>query len=87
MDQKQMLMQMIEYNKSFFDNTFNNLAALQDQMEKAANMLLDQAVWFPGEGKKAVDEWVRAYKKGRENFKSAVDESFRKVETFFAEKA
>jgi len=50
-------------------------------------MYLDQTQGFPEEGKKAVQEWIKAYKKGGEDFKAAVDESFKKVEDFFAEAA
>jgi len=49
---------------------------------------LEQATWLPEQGKKALDEWVQTFKKGREEFKKAVDESFKKVEDFFtSEKA
>jgi hypothetical protein len=40
---------------------------------------------FPEEGKKAVIEWMKAYKKGCDDFKNIVDENFKKVETFFNE--
>jgi hypothetical protein len=76
---------MIQYNKNVFETTFNSMAMLQDQMEKTTDMFLGQAAWLPAEGKKVVEEWLKAYKKGRENFKSAVDESFQKVETFFSD--
>jgi hypothetical protein len=83
MEQKEMMKQMIQLNKTVFENTFNSMAMLQDQMEKATNNFLEQASWLPAEGKKVIEEWVKAYKKGRENFKSSVDESYKKVETFF----
>lgn len=85
MDQKQMLKQMIDFNKTAFDNAFNSMAMLQDQAERMNAMVLEQATWLPKEGKKVIDEWVKAYKKGRENFKSTVEDSFKKVEDFFAE--
>jgi len=83
MEQKNILKQMIEFNKAAFDNTFNALVMLQDQSERMVNMFLEQATWLPDQGKKALDEWVQAFKKGREEFKKAVDESFKKVEEFF----
>jgi hypothetical protein len=30
-----------------------------------------------------INEWVKAYKKGRGDFKKAVDENFKRVEDFF----
>ena len=85
MEQKQIIKQMIQVNKTVFETTLNSMAMLQDQMEKTTNMFLEQTTWLPAEGKKVVEEWLKAYKKGRENLKSSVDESFKKVETFFAE--
>jgi hypothetical protein len=83
MDQKEIVKQMIQYNKTAFENTFNNLVMLQDQMEKTMDMFLKQAAWLPAEGKKVIEEWVKANKKGRENFKNVVDQSFKKVGGFF----
>jgi len=83
MDQKETLKQMIQYNKTVFENTFNSLTMLQDQMEKTMDMFMKQSSWLPAEGKKVVEEYSKAYKTARENFKSAVDESFKKVEGFF----
>ncbi|MGB8719743.1 MAG: hypothetical protein WCD46_10580 [Desulfobacterales bacterium] len=84
MDQKQILKQMIDFNKATFDNTFNAMVMLQEQAERAANTLMEQANWLPEDGKKAINEWVKAYKKGREDFKKVVDENFQKVESFFS---
>jgi uncharacterized coiled-coil DUF342 family protein len=46
---------------------------------------MEQSTSLPEEGKKTLNEWVQAYKTGREQFKKAVDESFGKVEGYFAE--
>jgi hypothetical protein len=83
MDQKETVKQMIQYNKTVFENTFNSLTMVQNQMEKTMDMFMKQSTWLPAEGTKVVDEYSKAYKKARENFKSAVDESFKKVEAFF----
>jgi hypothetical protein len=83
MDQKKMLKQMIDFNNTAFNNSFTTMVTLQEQMEKATNALLDQATWLPEEGKKAIRDWVGAYKEGREKFKSTIDENFKKVEEFF----
>lgn len=83
MDQKTMFKQMIEFNNAAFNNSFNTIVTLQEQMEKATNALMDQATWLPEEGKKALRDWVGACKEGREKFKATVDENFKKVEEFF----
>jgi polyhydroxyalkanoate synthesis regulator phasin len=82
-DSKKVVKQMVDFNKATFDNTFNALIMLQEQAERMANTMLEQANWMPEEGRKAISDWVGAYKKGRTEFKGMVDESFAKVEEFF----
>ncbi len=76
--------QMVEFQKATFDNTFKAMGMVQDQGERMLSMSLNQATWLPEEGKKAIDGWVKSYKKGREDFKKIVDENFGRVEAFFA---
>ena len=83
MDQKDMIKQMINFNRSAFENTFNAMTLLQDQMEKMSMSFMEQATWLPEEGKKLIDEWVSTYKKSRDEFKKEVDQSFSKVEAYF----
>lgn len=87
MEPMKMAKQMIDFNKSSFDNTFNALTMLQEQYERMINSFMDQAVWLPEEGKKALNEWLDSYKKGREAFKETVDTSFKKVEDYFSKTA
>ncbi|MFP3867764.1 MAG: hypothetical protein ACLFUU_06345 [Desulfobacteraceae bacterium] len=84
MDQKQMLKQMLDFNKTAFDNTFKAMVMLQEQTENMVNQFLEKATWLPQEGKKAIDEWLKSYKKGCDDYKKLVDDSFKKVEAFFA---
>jgi polyhydroxyalkanoate synthesis regulator phasin len=84
MDSSKIAKQMIDFQKTTFDNTFNAMVLLQGQAETMANTILDQATWMPEEGRKAINDWVKAYKKGREEFKKVVDENFKKVEDFFS---
>jgi hypothetical protein len=84
MDPKQIAKQMIKFNKTAFDNTFDAMIALQEQTEKMMAMYMDQAPLIPAEGKKAINDWLKAYKKGRVDFKAAADENYKKVEDFFA---
>ena len=84
MDPKQIAKQMMQFNKTAFDNTFDAMTVLQEQTEKMVAMWMDQAPLIPAEGKKALNDWLKAYKKGREDFKSAVNENYSKVEEFFS---
>ena len=85
MDPLKLTKQMIDFNKASFDNTFTAMVLLQEQTEKMVNAFMEQATWLPGEGKKALNEWVETVKKGREDFKKVVDQGFGKVEDYFAE--
>ena len=85
MDQKQIAKQMMEFNKTAFDNTFSAMIVLQDQTEKLVSGFLEKAPWFPEEGKKAINDWINTYKKGREDFKTSADESYKKVADYFAD--
>ncbi len=84
MDSSKIAKQMIDFQKTTFDNTFNAMVLLQEQAESMSSTLLDQATWMPEEGRKAINDWLKAYKKGREDFKKGVDESFTRVEDFFS---
>jgi polyhydroxyalkanoate synthesis regulator phasin len=85
MDPKQIAKQMIAFNKTAFDNNFNAINTLHEQTEKIVSKFWEKSPMFPEEGKKAISEWMKAYKKGCEDFKNAVDENFKKVEDFFNE--
>lgn len=85
MDQKMLFKQMIDFQKNTFDNSFKAMTTLQEQGEKMVSMFLEQSPWLPDEGRKAVTNWIKAYKKGREDFKSAVDKNFSQVQKYFSE--
>ncbi len=84
MDQKQIFKQMVEFNQATFNSSFNAMMMMQDQLERVAVTALDQAAWMPAEGREAIDNWVQTCKSGQENFKKYMDESFKKVEAYFA---
>ncbi|MGD2149209.1 MAG: hypothetical protein PVJ06_00435 [Desulfobacterales bacterium] len=84
MDSSKIAKQMIDFQKTTFDNTFNAMVLLQEQAESMAGTILNQATWMPEEGRNAINDWVKAYKKGREDFKKSVDENFKRVENFFS---
>jgi len=85
MDPKQIAKQMIVFNKTAFDNNFRAMQALQEQTERLVNKFWDKSPMFPEEGKKVISDWVAAYKKGCKDFKSVMDDNFKKVEDFFEE--
>ncbi|HOF04292.1 MAG TPA: hypothetical protein PK175_03745 [Syntrophales bacterium] len=84
MDPKQISKQMFDFNKMAFERSFAAMVVMQDQAEKMFNMWLDQNKWFPEEGRKAMADWVKTYKKGREDFKAKVEEGYAKLEQYLA---
>lgn len=86
MDPKQIAKQMVDFNKTAFDNAFEAMSVIQDQTEKMITSMMQQSAMFPEEGKKLVTDWIKTYKKGRDEFKAAADENFKKVDAFFAAK-
>jgi hypothetical protein len=84
MDPKQVAKQMIQFNKTAFDNTFTAMTVLQEQTEKMMSMFLEQSPWIPVEGKKSISDWIKAYKRGRDDFKTVVEDNYKKVEDFLS---
>ena len=84
MEPNVMLKQMLDFNKTAFDNSFNAMLTIHEQNAKMVNTFLEQAAWMPEEGKKLIRNLVDAYKKGYEDFKKAADDNYKKVEDFFA---
>jgi gas vesicle protein len=83
MDQKQTFKQMIEFNRTTFNNAYNAMVLVQDQCEKAAYEVLDQATALPFEGRKAIENWSEAFKDGRKNLKQQMDNGFEQAEKLF----
>jgi polyhydroxyalkanoate synthesis regulator phasin len=84
MESLKLAKQMIEFNKASFNNAYTAMVAFQEQTERMARTFIDQASWLPEEGKNILDEWLKTLKTGREEYKKTVDESFHKVEDYFA---
>ena len=86
MEPKQIAKQMVDFNKKAFDASFEAMAAMQEQTEKMVSTMMQQSQFFPDEGKKLITDWLKTYKKGREEFKAAANENFKKVDAFFSAK-
>ena len=82
MDQKTMVKQTLEFQKSTWDSMYQGMVALQDQAEKTVGFFLDRVPWIPEEGKRIVQEWGNMYKKGREDLKRGVDDGDDKMESY-----
>ncbi|GAB6097844.1 hypothetical protein JCM14469_40980 [Desulfatiferula olefinivorans] len=78
-------MQVLDFQKSTFNNTYNTLLKIQEQSEKIADSLLKDNAAIPAESRKILDEWKLVFKKGQTELKKSIDESFSKAESFFSE--
>jgi hypothetical protein len=83
MEPRKMAKQMLDFYKATFDNSYSALLMLQDQMQNMTSMFVEQSAAMPEEGKKALNDWLKAYKKGCEDFKKGMDDNFKRVESFF----
>lgn len=81
MGKKEMMKQMIDAHKIYFENFFSTMVTYQIQAEKLLQNFVDHAPGISDEGKKVIDQWNDAYKKGIEDFKKAVEDGYTKVET------
>ncbi len=86
METEKIANQMISFQKTLFDSSFNAVKMAQDQTEKMTNSFMDKLSWIPEDGKKAVNDSADFYKKARDDFKKSVDNSFTKMEEMFAGK-
>lgn len=73
----------LDLQKAAFDNGYGAMTMAQDHGEKLVQTLFEQAAWFPEESKRLLDQWVDMAKKGRDDFKSAVDDHFNQLGSFF----
>jgi len=83
METEKFAKQMIDFQKATFDNAFTAVTMLQDQAERMVNTVIDQATWLPEESRRVIDEMAGALKKGRTDFKGAIDENFMKMADLF----
>lgn len=78
-------LQVLDFQKSTFNNTYNTLVKIQEQSEKIADSFMKDNSAIPAEGRKIIDEWKLVFKKGQTELKKSIDDSFSKAESFFAE--
>jgi hypothetical protein len=78
--------QMLGFQKTIFDNSFNAIAAVQDQTESMITKFVGQLPWATEDGKKQINETYGYTKKARDEFKKVVDEGYAQFEKMFDQK-
>jgi len=86
MESKWMAKQLIDFQKTTFNNAYQALVMFQDHTEKVANTMAEQAKWVPEECLRVSGLWTDMYRKGQEDLKSAIDDHFDKIGEHFTEK-
>jgi len=80
--QKQIAQEMTGFYKNTIDSIIKAATIIQENTEKMVSGSLEQSPWIPEENRKFFKDWMRAYRKGCEDLKTATDEQFRKFEAF-----
>ncbi len=78
--------QMIEFQKTVFDNSYSTMVFVQDKTEDMMNGILKQMPWVTEEGKKPMQNVSEIVKKSREDFKKVVDDGYTKLEDMATKK-
>lgn len=78
-------LQLLDFQKSAFNNSYNTMIKIQAQSEKIADSFLKENSAIPAEGKKVLNEWKAVFKKGQTEFKKSVDDSFIKAESYLSD--
>ncbi len=82
MSQNKIFKKMLDFQKATFDNSYNAMTMIRGQGEKLVDNIVDSSPWVPDEGKKALQDWNTACRKGSEDFKDMVDNNFKKAEEY-----
>ncbi len=80
METTQMATQMIGFQKTALDNSFNAVTVIQDQTESLLNNVLGQFPWVTPDGKKQISEAFAFTRKARDDFKKAIDDGYARLE-------
>ncbi len=59
MDPKQLTRQLMDFNKSAFDQSYKMIKILHDQTENIVLRFLERSNWITEDGKKVVKEWAK----------------------------
>ena len=75
--------QIIDFNKTVFNDNFGARNTLYEQTERIVSSFWGKSPIFSEEGRKFTSDWMKTYKTGCEYFKNAVNENFENMEEFF----
>ena len=82
MEPKLIAKQMIDFNKTAFDNAFDTISIFLYYSEKAVKFFWEKARFISPEGDKMITDWMEISQKSRKDFKESIDHSFDEFEHF-----
>ncbi|MBF0209638.1 MAG: hypothetical protein HQK68_02010 [Desulfamplus sp.] len=83
MDNKKAFAQVIDFQKTMFDNSYAMISNIQDQSEQIMSKVIDKNPLIPNDTLKVCTYWGDMIKKNRKNYKSYVDTNFMKIKDMF----
>lgn len=83
METTKLAKQMVGFQKSVFDNSYNAMCIVQDQTETMMNSFLTQLPWVTAEGKKAMDSSLAFSKQARGDIKKTIDDGYKNIDNLF----
>jgi len=81
METFQVANQVIDLQKSMFENTFRAVSMAQDHACEMSVNFFTQLPWMPQEVIKAMNESMKTFKEARDTFKNNVNEGFKQLST------
>ena len=85
MEASQITKQVIDFQKTSFENWYSAMSLFQDQAVSTVDMMLDQAYLIPEDGRNAIQSWMGVLQEERDRFKAYVDKGFSTLEKAIAE--
>lgn len=84
MNQKEMLKQLVSFNKTTLDIAFRNFFQFQETTEQMTIELCEKASYFPESGRQMLVSLAAGHKHIHNNFITMMDTNCKKIEDYLA---
>jgi hypothetical protein len=82
MEPSEIAKETLNLSKVTFDNAFNAMLILQEQVQRMIDIYFHQMLVFPDEGKRVADTLTEVCRTGREEFKKVVETNYEMIASF-----
>lgn len=80
METEKMTKQMIDFQKTLFDNSYNTITVIQDHSEKLMYSIMQQLPWVTDAARKPLQDSIKVIKTARDEYKKNIDQGFINLE-------